>query len=190
MTKEAILIVDAQYDFFPGGALGVAGGDEIIEPINSLIARKQVPVFISQDWHPENTVHFEKNGGTWPVHCVENTRGSEIHEDLNVEPEAGVKKGTDPEDDGGYSAFDGKDPEGQTLKELLDTRGITHLIVCGLATDYCVRHTVLDALKYGYAVELYTDGVRPVNLSPEDGIKAVADMMEAGATLLTWADLD
>lgn len=189
MTK-AILIVDAQYDFFPGGALAVTGGNEIIDPINRLVEKTGYPVFISQDWHPEETVHFAAHGGTWPVHCVRDTRGAEIHEDLKIEPVSGVLKGTDPKSDAGYSAFEGKGPERLTLDEILRGFGIKHLIVCGLATDYCVKATVLDALKLDYKVELYTDGVRPVNLKPEDGIKAVADMMEAGATILTWEDLE
>jgi len=187
---EAILIVDPQYDFFPGGALGVTDGDKIIDPINALVNSKEVPVYISQDWHPEKTVHFESSGGIWPDHCVQHTKGSQIHEGLKVEPVAIVRKGTDPTNDAGYSSFEGLGPEGISLQELLFNNGIDRLIVCGLATDYCVKATVLDALSKGYGVQIFTDGMRPVNIKPEDGIAAVADMMEAGATILTLEDIN
>lgn len=187
--SKAILIVDPQYDFFPEGALAVPNGDQIIDPINKLIEKLGVSVFTSQDWHPQETVHFESGGGIWPPHCVADTRGSEIHEDLVFEAAGAVRKGTDPQDDGGYSAFDGKDPDNKTLLELLEQEDVSELVVCGLATDYCVKATVLDAINEGFDVSLFSDGVRPVNLSPEDGIKAVADMMEAGATLLSLEDV-
>jgi nicotinamidase/pyrazinamidase len=184
-----ILLVDPQYDFFPGGALGVADGDAIVAPLNAwLRAHPDAPVFASRDWHPATTRHFKARGGIWPPHCVEGTRGAAFHEGLEMQRAVVYDKGTDPEDDGGYSAFDGArvDAAGvrRTLADDLRAAGVTTLVVGGLATDYCVKASVLDALKQGFAVQLLRPAVRAVELQPGDGERAVAEMVEAGAVVV------
>lgn len=196
---DAILIVDAQYDFFPGGSLGVVDGDQIVEPITRLLNKKRVEnneqynVYTTQDWHPEKTKHFQEGGGIWPPHCIANTRGAEIHEEIarallpfSIAPGRWLKqytKGTDPESDGGYSAFEARSSAqpGRPLAEGLLTDKIKSLIVCGLATDYCIKASVLDAFKHGLRVELFLDGIRAVNLKEGDGDAAIKEMVEAGA---------
>jgi len=184
-----ILLVDPQYDFFPGGSLAVADGDAIIAPLNTwLDAHPTAPVFASRDWHPEGTRHFKARGGIWPPHCVRGTRGAAFHDELKTGRAIVYDKGTDPEDDGGYSAFDGARDDGGAKRTLLDdlrARGIKTLVVGGLATDYCVKASVLDALKHGFKVELLRDGVRAVNIKPTDGDDAIAAMVAAGATVVT-----
>lgn len=210
---EAILIVDAQYDFFPGGSLAVADGDQIVEPICRLLNQKRVefggryPVYLTQDWHPEQTKHFKEGGGIWPPHCVRETRGAEIHEVIEQallgfkiwSDKLWVKnyqKGTNPEDDGGYSAFDAvgeggfvdgvwTKSAGRPLAEDLRKDDVDTLIVCGLATDYCIKASVLDALKNGFNVKLFLDGIRAVNINEGDGDAAIAEMEKAGAQLVT-----
>jgi nicotinamidase/pyrazinamidase len=184
-----ILIVDPQYDFFPGGALAVSRGDEIVDPINRLLAAHGgVPLFASRDWHPTSTRHFKERGGIWPPHCVQGTRGAAFHEGLRMDHAVVYDKGTNPDDDGGYSAFDGArvDGAGQrvTLVEDLRARGVDALIVAGLATDYCVKASVLDARKHGVAAFLFLPGVRAVDLAAGDGDRAAAQMREAGALLV------
>jgi nicotinamidase/pyrazinamidase len=190
-TMQAILIVDPQNDFFPGGALGILNADKIIEPINSLLAAYQhTPLFISQDWHPKESIHFNTHGGIWPVHCVHGSKGAEIHKDIyHYNKAIIVKKGMNPQDDAGYSAFEGIDEKGRLLTELLKTKGIDNLIICGLATDYCVKASVLSALEEGFKVKLFGDGIRAVDLKPGDGLSAFGDMLEAGATSFTMEDI-
>jgi len=183
------LLVDPQIDFFPGGALQVARGDEIVEPLNRLLgAHPLAPVFVSRDWHPPSTRHFKERGGIWPPHCVQNTRGACFHGALALDERALVyDKGTDPEDDGGYSAFDGaRDTRGGARKLLDDVRdsGCNALVVAGLATDYCVKASVLDALRAGLFVFVYAPGVRAVDVKPGDGERALAEMRAAGAFLV------
>lgn len=184
-----ILLVDPQYDFFPGGALGVAGGDEIVAPINALLQRhRALPVFASRDWHPTSTRHFKERGGIWVPHCVQQTRGAQFHEGLQMQAALVYDKGEDPEDDGGYSAFDGTrkhDGRATPLPQDLRRRGVDTLIVAGLATDYCVKATALDAVRHGFTTFLFVPGVRAVELKPGDGANAVAAMREAGVLMLT-----
>ena len=185
--RTALVVVDVQNDFAdPAGSLSVAGGETVISRINDEVARAVeagAVVVYTQDWHPEVTPHFARDGGIWPVHCVAGTWGAELHPALRVEGER-VRKGTGGED--GYSGFTMRDPvsgeESATpLEPLLRERGIKRLVVGGLATDYCVRATVLDALRLGFATSLLTDAIAAVDLQPQDGERAIAEMLEAGA---------
>ena len=179
--KRALIVVDVQNDFCPGGALAVAQGDQVVAPLNKLIEEfleRGEPVFKSRDWHPEKTAHFTAYGGTWPVHCVQNTRGAEFHpqllDDLHIRV---ISKGLGDEDT--YSAFDGTD-----LALQLRRLGIEEVWVGGLATDYCVKHTVLDGLKEGFRVKALEDAMRPVELKSGDGERAIAEMRNAGAEIV------
>jgi nicotinamidase/pyrazinamidase len=179
--KRALIIVDVQNDFCPGGALGVDGGDEVIEPLNRLarefLSRGDV-VVKSRDWHQPTTKHFADYGGTWPVHCVQETRGAEFHQDLLDDPRVVViSKGMNDEDS--YSAFDGTD-----LSERLRTEGVEEVWVGGLATDYCVKNTVLDALREGFEVKAVADAMRAVNLKPGDEMRAIEEMRSRGAEIV------
>ncbi len=185
-----VLLVDPQYDFFPGGSLPVAGGDQIVEPINLLLARHpELPLFASRDWHPTSTKHFQERGGLWPPHCVQQTRGARFHEGLRMDRAAIYDKGTDPDDDGGYSAFDGRRRDAQgnsiSLMEDLRRRGVDGIVIAGLATDYCVKASALDACKNGLLVFLFLPGVRAVNIKPGDGDAAIAVLREAGVLLVS-----
>lgn len=187
--QTALLVVDVQNDFAdPAGSLYVRGGEEVVALINAESARVResgAPVFYTQDWHPEDTPHFQKDGGIWPVHCVRDTWGAELHPDLLVEGPV-VRKGSNGED--GYSAFSMRDPvTGETvsteLAGLLAEASVTRLVVCGLATDYCVRATVLDARGHGYPTTVLEDAIRAVELQAGDGDRAVEEMLAAGARL-------
>lgn len=189
----ALLIVDVQNDFCAGGALAVPDGDAVVPVVNAVAARAAtsgVPVFASRDWHPADTAHFKPYGGAWPVHCVAGTAGAGFHPGLAL-PDGSlvVTKGDDPGADG-YSAFDGHLVTGETLVEALVSRGIGRLVVVGLATDYCVKHSVIDARRAGLAVEVVSDAVRGVDLTPGDSERAVAEMRTAGATLVESARLE
>src|SRR5882672_370150 len=179
-NKRALIVVDVQNDFCPGGALAVAQGDEVVAPLNKLIEEfleRGEPVFKSRDWHPEKTKHFQAYGGTWPVHCVQNTRGAEFHPDLIDDARIRiVSKGLGDTDC--YSAFDETDLASQ-LRQL----GVEEVWVGGLATDYCVKATVLEALKKGFRVKALTNAMRPVELQPGDGERAIAEMKNAGAEI-------
>jgi len=190
-ARTALLVVDVQNDFAdPSGSLYVAGGEQIVPIVNAEVERAReagARVVYTQDWHPEHTPHFQRDGGIWPVHCVEDTHGAEFHEDLLVADSEVVRKGHDGRD--GYSGFSVRDPlsgeRGDTLlHEMLEANGIERLVICGLATDYCVVETVLDARMLGYPVEVLTDAVRAVELQPGDGATALARMREAGAELV------
>lgn len=181
----ALLLIDLQNDFCPGGALAVPHGDAVIAPLNRVAARFAAagrPIFASRDWHPEKTRHFAKFGGVWPVHCVQGTSGARLHPDLELPPEALIlSKGRDPEVDD-YSAFSAQDFAGTPLAELLREQGITTLLIGGLATDYCVRATVLDALTAGFAVTVIEDGIAGVDLQAGDSERAREEMLSAGAS--------
>ena len=178
--RRALIVVDVQNDFCPGGALGVAGGDEVVAPLNRLIEEflsRGDLVFKSRDWHPPVTPHFQAYGGTWPVHCVQHTPGAEFHPALSTDPRVRVvTKGEGLTDQ--YSAFD------QTgLAETLRREGVEEVWVGGLATDYCVKNTVLDALREGFRVKAVSDAMRAVNLQPGDDQRALAEMRAAGAEI-------
>jgi nicotinamidase/pyrazinamidase len=186
--RTALIVVDVQNDFAdPAGSLAVAGAGAIIPRINDEIAEARAAgatVAYTQDWHPESTPHFAKDGGIWPVHCLADTWGAELHPDLAVAEDAlWVRKGTSGED--GYSGFTTRDPlTGTTqptrLDGLLRGRGIERVVVCGLATDYCVNATALDAIGLGYETFFLEDAVAAVDLQPGDGERATDAMLEAG----------
>jgi nicotinamidase/pyrazinamidase len=189
-AKSALLVVDVQNDFAdPAGSLAVRGGEALLPRINEEIARATElgsPVVYTQDWHPDVTPHFAKDGGIWPVHCVGGTWGAELHPDLRVLGER-VRKGQYGED--GYSAFTMRDPlSGETrpteLEELLRSNRIERVVIAGIATDYCVRDSVLDARRLGFEATVLTDAIAAVDLQPGDGERAVAEMAEAGANLV------
>lgn len=165
---KALLIVDVQNDFCPGGSLAVPEGDNVVNVINSLMEKFKI-VIASKDWHPEKTVHFEK----WPVHCVQNTKGAEFHPNLNT---AGIQniflKGTGNKDDG-YSAFEATN---ENLEEFLKSHGITELYVTGLATDYCVKASALDSSKLGIKTIVVEDAIKGVEVNPGDVAKALTEM--------------
>ena len=189
----ALIVVDVQNDFAdPAGSLYVKTGEQVVPLINAEIARALAAgaqVFHTQDWHPESTPHFAKDGGTWPVHCVHDTWGAELQPDLVVGGPI-VRKGSNGED--GYSGFTMRDPlSGETiatpLGDMLAAAGVTTLVVAGLATDYCVKATVLDARERGYPVTVLGNAVRAVDVAPGDGDRAIEEMFAAGALLETRA---
>jgi nicotinamidase/pyrazinamidase len=181
-SKRALIVVDVQNDFCPGGLLAVTRGDDVVAPLNKLIEEfleRGEPVFKSRDWHPEKTKHFAAYGGTWPVHCVQNTKGAEFHPDLIDDMHIRViSKGLGDEDS--YSAFDGTD-----LALQLRRLGVEEVWVGGLATDYCVKNTVLDAVKEGFRVKALEDAMRAVEVNPGDGERAIAEMRDAGAEVIS-----
>jgi nicotinamidase/pyrazinamidase len=181
---DALLVVDPQNDFCPGGSLPVAEGDTVMPVLTDWAAAASaasVPVYVSRDWHPPRTTHFQEFGGVWPPHCVQYTSGAAFHERLKLPRDATiVSKGMGEQEDA-YSAFQARDDKGTLLGELLRARGVTQLYVGGLATDYCVKSSVLDALASGLAVTLIPDGIRAVNLQPSDGDAALKQMRNAGA---------
>lgn len=187
-AKDALLLVDVQNDFCPGGALGVQGGDEIVPVLNRYIERflaANLPIFLSRDWHPPRTSHFKDFGGVWPVHCVQNSAGAALHSGLRREPGMIlVSKGTEPDEDS-YSAFHGRDEAGVPLARRLRDLGVERIFVGGIATDYCVKYTVLDGLREGFFVVVLDDAIRGVNLRPDDSEKALAEMRDAGASRLS-----
>ena len=185
---DALIIIDVQNDFCPGGSLAVTGGDEVVPILNQYIeqfTQARLPIFATRDWHPENTRHFKIHGGLWPPHCVQGTKGAGFRADLALPDDTViVSAGTAPDEEG-YSGFDGKDENGAGLADLLRARGIERIFVGGIATDYCVRETVLDARKHGFKVVLLEDAVRGVNLRPGDSERAIAEMVRAGASTAT-----
>ncbi|MBI4337716.1 MAG: bifunctional nicotinamidase/pyrazinamidase [Chloroflexi bacterium] len=190
--KSALLVVDPQNDFCPGGALGVPHGDAVVPVLDyymEAFRRAMLPIFASRDWHPPQTRHFTTGGGQWPPHCVQGTKGAEFHPDLRL-PEGAIiiSKGIDPQEDS-YSAFDGRDNSGTPLLELLRQRGVERLYVGGLATDYCVRYTTLDALRHGLEAWVLADASRGVDLKAGDSERAVAEMRRAGAKIATLAEV-
>ena len=191
-ATTALLVVDVQNDFASkSGSLAVPGGEDVIDYINDQVEQAEsagAVVIYTQDWHPESTPHFEKDGGIWPVHCVAGTSGAELHPALHVIDDAiRIKKGTKGED--GYSAFSVRDPESDfrsstDLADKLREREVSKVAVVGLALDYCVKETALDASAQGFETVLLADGTRPVNLSTGDGVRAVAALVEAGVQVL------
>ena len=192
MAGTALLIVDVQNDFCPGGALAVPDGDRVVAPLNRCadrFAERGAPVYASRDWHPAVTAHFAPYGGAWPPHCVADSEGAHFHPGLRLPPSTVVvTKGDDPSRDS-YSAFDGRTADRANLLEELRRRQIDHLYVGGLATDYCVRQSVLDALKSGIHVSVLTDAIRAVEVRPGDARRAMEEMERAGATFVTTADI-
>ena len=173
---KALLIVDVQNDFCPGGTLAVPEGDKVVPVINQMMANFRL-IVASKDWHPKDTVHFKK----WPPHCVQNTLGADFHPKLDVSKIKKIfLKGTKNKDDG-YSAFEATSAD---LGEFLKKEGVEDLYVVGLATDYCVKATALDADKLGFETFVVEDAVAAVNVKPGDGEKALKAMAHAGITLI------
>ncbi len=187
----ALVVVDLQNDFTDrAGSLSVPNGESILPAVNEAIrSALDAGAFVvaTQDWHPESTPHFARDGGIWPVHCVGGTWGAELHPSLELPVGVPrVRKGMNGED--GYSAFTMRDPSTDAvtateLEGLLRGRGIERVVVCGLATDYCVKATALDAIRLGFSVLLLGEAIAAVDLAPDDGNRAIAEMIEARVTI-------
>jgi nicotinamidase/pyrazinamidase len=184
---KALIVVDMQRDFCPGGALALEGGDTIVETINKLIAgfeKSGLPIAFTRDWHPRNHRSFKDQGGPWPPHCMQGTPGAEFHLSLRVPAGAiMILKGTH-EDLDAYSGFQGTD-----LAERLRKAGVGELFVAGLATDYCVKNTILDALGQGFKANVITDCVSGVNIRKTDSADSLGSMVAMGATEVTSTDV-
>ncbi|MCX6680116.1 MAG: bifunctional nicotinamidase/pyrazinamidase [Methanothrix sp.] len=191
-SKKALLVVDVQNDFCPGGALGIPGGHKIIPILNRCIKffeKENLPIIVTRDWHPKVTKHFEQFGGVWPEHCVEGSLGAQFHPDLELPKDPLVmSKGMDPEKDS-YSAFHATDSSGRALENILEIFGVAEIYIGGLATDYCVKYSALDALKAGLKVLILTDAVAGVNLQPEDSRVALQEMVSRGAKKTIFEEL-
>lgn len=191
-ARDALVIVDVQNDFCPGGALAVNAGDEVVPVMNRYaerFARAGAAVFASRDWHPRQTKHFKEWGGVWPPHCVQGTRGAEFHAGLTLPPQTAiVSKGMDPDADA-YSAFQAETADGTPFATALAVRGTRRLFIGGLATDYCVKATVLDARKHGFEAFVLEDASRAVDIAAGDGARAVDEMTAAGARPLRLTEL-
>ena len=188
----ALLIVDVQNDFCPHGALAIAGGDRVVVPLNRIaeyFAAATLPVLATRDWHPPVTRHFKEFGGLWPCHCIQGSPGAAFHPALRLpRGTVVVSKGSDPDSDA-YSAFDGCDEEGRSLADILATLHVRRLYIGGLATDYCVRSSVLDARKAGLEVTVLTDAIVGVNIVAGDCEQALAEMARAGAIFRTTEEV-
>lgn len=186
--KKALLIVDIQNDFCPRGALAVPEGDKIIPKINRYIkifSKNKLPIFVSRDWHPKKTAHFKKFGGAWPEHCIQNTKGARFHPHLRLSRDSIIlSKGMDPSKDS-YSVFQSEGPNGMNFLELLKLLDIQELYIGGLATDYCVKYSTIDALKNGFKVKLLMDAIKGVNISLNDSQDAIKEMVKLGAKKIT-----
>jgi len=186
-SGDALLLVDPQNDFCPGGSLAVVDGDAVMPVLNAWAAAAELagaPIFVSRDWHPPRTTHFAEFGGVWPPHCVAGTPGAEFHPALAVPADAIVVSKGMGEDEDAYSAFQARDGTGTPLATLLRARGISRLVIMGLATDYCVKESVLAGLHQGFAMKVVPAGIRAVNLQAHDGEEALQAMQQAGASLV------
>ncbi len=181
--KPALLVVDVQNDFCPGGALAVPDGNTIVPRVNraiELFVRRGLRVLATRDWHPPVTKHFKEYGGAWPPHCVQGTKGARFHPDLRLPKDAVIlSKGMDPEQDS-YSGFQALNEDGRDLESVVHDLGIDALFLCGLATDYCVRATALDAQRRGIRVHVLEDAIKGVDVKPGDSEAAVEEMRTAG----------
>jgi nicotinamidase/pyrazinamidase len=190
--SKALLIVDVQNDFCPGGTLAVPHGDTVVPVLNNyMMAFQQLgyPVYASRDWHPVETKHFKQFGGLWPIHCLQNSPGAAFHPGLRLPQDAVViSKGMDPDAES-YSAFLGFDSQGNAFPAVLQREGVKDIFVGGLATDYCVQASCLDAVGQGYKVYLLKDAIQGVNIKPDDSAKAIHTMVKAGVTFVTLAQL-
>src|SRR5438309_4238260 len=178
---DALLIVDVQNDFCPGGSLAVSRGEEIVPVLNRWIAEAAaagVPVFASRDWHPANHISFKARGGPWPPHCIQNTPGAQFHPDLKLPPDVRIISKAETSEVDSYSAFGGTN-----LSECLREAGIQRVWIGGLAQDYCVRATALDAIREGFEVHLIVSATRAVNVKPDDGKQAIEEIRRAGGIL-------
>lgn len=190
-TASALLIIDVQNDFCPGGSLPVHEGDRIVPVLNryiELFREWELPIFASRDWHPTITSHFRDYGGIWPAHCIQGSEGARFHRGLALPEETIIiSKGQDPNRDA-YSAFQATTESGVSFPEQLEAMAIKKLYVGGLATDYCVKESVLDGLRRGLEIILLEDAVRGVDLNPCDSAKAIEEMARAGAVLTNLSE--
>lgn len=180
---EALIIIDMQRDFMPGGALPVPEGDKIIPTIEELIKKfeqRGALIVATRDWHPPNHISFKEQGGPWPRHCVQNTEGAEIV--VSLPKDAIIISKADKPDKEAYSGF-----EGTELAEILKEKGVKRVYICGVATEYCVKATALDALKHGFEVYLIKDAVK--GIKREDEEKALKELEEKGAKIISSAEL-
>ena len=187
-TNKALLVVDLQNDFCPGGALGVPEGDQIIPKVNNyvkLFLKKKFPVFVSRDWHPKDTKHFKQAGGPWPPHCIQNTEGSKFHPDFDIPKDAIIlSKGTNPALDG-YSVFEARDLKNRSFIEILNSMGIDEIYIAGIATDYCIKMTSIDALKEGFVVHVLTDAIKGVDKN--DSELSIKEIVSKNGKLKTFS---
>jgi len=186
-SKDALIVVDVQRDFCPGGTLPVPDGDRVIPVLNHYIKRfetTRAPIYATRDRHPSNHTSFTTYGGIWPPHCIQGSEGAEFHPDLELPKKVTIiSKATDPSREA-YSGFDGTE-----LEEDLRNNGVKRGFIGGLATDYCVKNTVLDALTLGFETMLLIDAIRGVNLQPDDSKKAIEDMVKKGAKKIVLSQL-
>jgi len=178
---DALLVVDVQNDFCPGGSLAVSHGDEVVPILNRWIdeaVRSRVTVFASRDWHPANHVSFMQRGGPWPPHCVQNTSGAAFHPGLRLPTDVRLISKAETADVDSYSAFGGTD-----LSEQLRRAGVQRVWIGGLTQDYCVRETAMDAIREGFETHVIVSATRAVNLRPDDGKQAIDDIRRAGGIL-------
>ncbi len=185
--RDALIIVDVQKDFCPGGSLPVPKGDEVVRVLNEYIRMfKDVgaPIYATRDWHPPNHISFKKYGGLWPPHCIKGSSGAEFHPDLKLPKDTIIISKATESDKEAYSGF-----EGTELKDDLLDKKVKRVFIGGLATDYCVKSTVLDALRYGFKTFLLTDAIRGVDVRPGDSDRAIEEMIKKGAITITISDL-
>ncbi len=187
-VKDALIMVDMQRDFMPGGALPVQEGDKIVPRLNQYIRlffERGLPVFFTRDWHPPDHISFKDQGGVWPPHCVQDTEGAKFHPDLYIPPDNRfiISKGTSRDFDA-YSGF-----QGTMLDQLLKERGTKRVFVGGVATDYCVKNTVLGAINLGYEAFLLLDGIKGVDVKQGDSQRAIEDMLGAGAVGVEYEEV-
>ncbi|WP_457644211.1 bifunctional nicotinamidase/pyrazinamidase [Persephonella sp.] len=185
---DALIIVDMQNDFMPGGALPVPEGDKIVDSLNryiDLFSQKGNPVYFTRDWHPEDHISFKDFGGVWPPHCIQNTKGAQFHPDLKIPSDNKfiISKGVSRDFDA-YSGF-----QGTVLDDLLKERGVKRLFIGGVATDYCVLNTVLGGLNLGYQVFILGDGIKGVDVREGDSERALEVMKNRGAVVINIEDL-
>jgi nicotinamidase/pyrazinamidase len=181
--SDALIIVDVQNDFCPGGALAVPQGDEVIPTVNRLLKQRWLSV-ATMDWHPAEHCSFEPHGGPWPPHCVQGTTGAELHPELDADNiQLTVTKASHHDKDA-YSGFDGTE-----LASILREKGIARVVVCGIATDYCVKATAHEALKEGFEVVVLEDAVRGVEVNPGDSQRALEELRKAGAQVIVSSQL-
>ena len=183
-NSDCLLVIGIQNDFLPGGALAVPRGEEVISPLNEYIAAfvaASLPIIASRDWHPENHCSFRSQGGPWPAHCVAGTHGAEVTDTLALPRDATIISKATSQDRESYSDFEASD-----LAKGLHESGVKRIFVGGLATEYCVLATVEDALKLGFQIVLLIDAIRPININPLDGSRAVERMLRGGAILALW----
>ena len=185
--KKALIIVDCQNDFMPGGALAVPEGDKIVPIINQIQDKFDV-IIATKDWHPEGHCSFKEQGGPWPIHCIQGTVGAELHKDIG-QAHYVVEKGVDLDVDSYSGFYDNEKKKSTGLTAILEGTGIYEVYICGLALDYCVKFTALDAVSEGFKATVIFEATKAVNVNPGDGFKAIGDMVEAGVRVLGIREL-